>query len=65
MRGDLVIEAEHAFLDQHHQGDGGDRLAHGVDAEDRILPHGLAAFEIHLAGHADMGDVTTAIDHGE
>ncbi len=65
VRGDIIVQAERAFLDQHHQRDRGDRLAHGIDAEDRILAHRLVAFEVHAAGHAGMGELAPPIDHGQ
>ena len=34
-----LLQAEPAFLDQHHRGDADDRLGHGIEAEDRIGAH--------------------------
>src|SRR5260370_2113922 len=42
-----------------------DRLAHRVDAEDRVLTHRLAALDIHLATYAGMDEVTLAPDVGQ
>ena len=65
VRGDVVVEAEGPFLDQHHQRHRGDRLAHRIDAEDRILAHRLVALEVHAAGHAGMRKLAAAVDHGQ
>ena len=65
MRGDVVVQADQAFLDQHHEGDGRDRLGHRVDAEDGVLPHRLAALEVDVSGHAGMDQRAAAVDLGQ
>ena len=41
-----VCEADLAFLDQHQDGNGGDRLSHRSDPEDAVLAHRRLRFEI-------------------
>ncbi len=60
-----VIETQRAFLDQHHQRDRGDRLGHGIDAEDRVFLHRLGPFQVHVAGEAGVHELALAIDLGE
>ena len=43
-----VAEPQPAILDQHHGGDRGERLRHGVEAEDRVLRHRRASLGIEL-----------------
>jgi hypothetical protein len=43
---DRIVELEPPLLVEHHDRHRGERLRHGVDAEDRIGPHRLAAGEI-------------------
>ena len=35
--GDRLVERDLALLDQHHERDRGDRLAHRIDAEDGVV----------------------------
>ena len=43
--GDVMVQAQLAFLEQHHRGQRRDRLRHRIDAENRLRPDGLAAAE--------------------
>jgi hypothetical protein len=62
---DRVVEAYQPLFDQHHHRDRGDRLAHRVDAKDRVLAHRFAALDVHVAAHAGMGEMALAIDIGQ
>jgi hypothetical protein len=44
-----IVELKVAVLVEHHERHGGDGLRHRVDAEDRVLAHGLAALAVHQA----------------
>ncbi len=65
MGADIILQADQAFLGEHHQGHRSDRLAHRIDAEDGVLAHGLAALEVHVAAHAGVDQLAAAIDLGE
>jgi hypothetical protein len=60
-----VVEADQSLFDQHHQGDRRDRLAHRVDAEDRVLAHRLPALDVHVAADAGVDELTLAVDVGQ
>jgi hypothetical protein len=57
-----IVERDRAFFHQHHHGHAGDGLAHGVDAEDRVLRHRSPALHVHVSLQADVCDLTTALD---
>ncbi len=50
---DRLVEADHALLDEHQRGHGGDRLGHRRDPEDAVAADGIGA--------VDRG---RALDHG-
>ena len=47
-----IVERDATFLDQHHQRDAGERLGHGVDAEDRVFLQRAVALDVHAAERA-------------
>jgi hypothetical protein len=57
-----IVERDAAFLDQHHQRDAGERLGHGIDAEDRVFLQRAVALDIHVPERAAMGDLAVALD---
>ena len=59
---DGLVERDAAFLDQHHEGDRGDRLGHRIDAEDRVVLDRRLALEIGKTLHRAMDDLAAAID---
>ena len=59
---DIMVEAQLALLEQHHGGQRGDRLGHGVHAEDRVRADGLAAAEMCRAGIVFQRDLAAARD---
>jgi hypothetical protein len=63
---DGLIERDLAILEENHRRDGGDRLAHGVDAEDRVLRHRRLRLRIDKADVFEIGDLAVAGDeqHG-
>ena len=58
-----VFERDKAFFNQHHQRYRRDRLGHRIDAKNGIGRHGQPAFDIGMAGHAEMRDIAMAGDH--
>ena len=58
---DRVVELKAAFFVEHHDRRRGERLGHGVDAEDRVGPHRLVAGHIRLA--VDLGEGQFALAH--
>jgi hypothetical protein len=58
--GDRVVELKAAFLVEHHDRRRGERLGHGVDAEDGVGPHRLVALEVGLAGDLGEGELAAA-----
>jgi hypothetical protein len=60
-----IVERDAAFLDQHHQRDAGERLGHGVDAEDRVFLQRAVALDVHAPERAAMGDLAVALDEGQ
>ena len=55
-----VVDRDPAFLDQHHEGDAGDRLGHRIDAKDRVLGEPLPALQRCVAEHALVHEVAFA-----
>ena len=53
--GDRVIETKTPSFPEHHRGDIGHRLGHGIDAEDRVCRQWLAARQVQHTG-------TSAVD---
>ena len=49
-----VAEPKPAFLVEQHQGDAGDRLGHGVDAENGVLGHRLGGLHVLGAEGAEV-----------
>ena len=60
-----IFQPEEAFFIEHHDGDAGDGLAHGADAEDRIGPHGLAGFAVLHPLRFEPSDVAVTNDQGD
>ncbi len=61
--GNRIVEQEIAFLEQHHDADGDDRLGHGEDAEQGIVRHRRRAGGILPAERVEPADLTAAGDH--
>ena len=61
--GDRVVEQQMAFLQQHHDADGDDRLCHREDAEDRILRHRRRGSGILFAQSIEPADLAAACHH--
>jgi hypothetical protein len=59
---DRLVERDAAFLEQHHEGHGGDRLGHRIDAENRVVPHRRLALEVGKALHRRVHHLAAAID---
>ena len=55
-------QREAVLLVQDHHRDAGDRLAHRVDAEERVLRHGFLRFEVAVAVGVEVGDLAAAGD---
>ena len=51
------VETDLPFLDQHQDGDAGDRLGHRGDAEDAVLPHRRLRLEVHHPVRLEVGDL--------
>jgi hypothetical protein len=60
--GDGSVDRHLAFLDQHHEGDRGDRLGHAGDAEDRAFVDRLGRALAGRALTAEVGDLAFAAD---
>ena len=60
--GDRLVERDAALLDEHHEGDGGDRLRHRIDAEDRVFLHRHVAFDVGEALHCRVNDLAVTVD---
>ena len=63
--GDRVVELEFAFLHQHQDGHGGDRLGHRGDAEHGVAGHGLAGDDVAVAERIELDDLALAPDQGD
>jgi hypothetical protein len=61
---DRVVELKAALFIEHHDRRRGERLGHGVDAEDAVGPHRPIALEVGLAGGFGKGELAPAHDHG-
>ena len=59
---DGLVERDAAFLDQHHEGDRGDRLGHRIDAEDGVVLDRRLALEVGKALHRAMDHLAAAVD---
>ena len=57
-----VVERDLAFLDQHHEGDRGDRLGHRIDAEDGVGLAGQAPGQVALAADELVHDLAVTGD---
>lgn len=62
--GHRIVQLPLALLEQDHHGDAGDRLAHGINAEDAVLLHRRAAFQLTLAGRLQLHDLAFSRHHG-
>src|SRR5713226_4579961 len=51
-----VVEANFSFFDEHHDGGGGELLAHGPGLEDRLGLHGHAELNIRHSIAAGLYD---------
>ena len=59
---DRLVERDAAFLDQHHEGDAGDRLGHRIDAKNGVVLHRGLALDVGKALHRAVDDLAAAID---
>ena len=59
---DGLVERDAAFLDQHHEGDAGDRLGHRIDAKNGVVLHRNLALDVGETLHRTMDDLAAAID---
>ncbi|MDX5377773.1 MAG: hypothetical protein LPK08_09720, partial [Halomonas sp.] len=59
---DRVVQLKVAALIQHHKRHRGDRLGHGIDAEDGVVPHDLVPLQVHGAEGLLVGDVAVPGD---
>ena len=57
-----VVELEHAALVELHERDRSDRLAHRIDAEDRIVGHRQAALEVSRSERRVIREMAVARD---
>ena len=57
-----IVQGEQAALVQDHQGDGGHRLGHGVDAHDGVGGHGRAPLHIPQARHVQVAGLAAPGD---
>ena len=60
-----IRQRELAFLVEHHRRDGGDGLAHGVDAEQGVLGHGPVVVRATLAHRLEVHDLAVPGDEGD
>ena len=60
--GDRLVERDAAFLEQHHEGHRGDRLGHGIDAENGVVLDRHLALEVGKALHRAVHHLAAAID---
>ena len=60
---DRVVELKAALLVEHHDRRRGERLGHGIDAEDGVGPHRLVALDVGLA--AGLGEGQLALAHDD
>ena len=60
-----VVQLAQPLLQQHHEGDGGDGLAHGIDAKHRVPVHGAAALQLEVALRLEKSDLTVTSDQGQ
>ncbi len=59
-----IIELPLSLFEQHHHRDAGDRLAHGVDAEDAVLLHGCIGGDVAPAHGIEFDHFAVARNHG-
>jgi hypothetical protein len=59
---DGLVERDAAFLEQHHEGDRGDRLGHRIDPKDRVVFHDGFAFDVGKTLHRAVHHLAAAID---
>src|SRR5262249_21436373 len=57
-----IVECDQPLLDQHHERDARDRLAHRVDAKNCVGPHGLLTLDVGETEGAEVGEVAAAKD---
>ncbi len=62
---DGIIEAEFALFEHHHDGDAGDGLGHGGNAEDGVFLHGALGLDIHEAVGFEVDEASAAGDDGD
>src|SRR5262249_55135935 len=62
VRRQRIVDLNLAFLGQHHERHGCDRLGHGSDAEDRIALHRNALLAILETERLEIGDLAVAGD---
>ena len=57
-----LVERDAAFLDQHHESHGRDRLGHRIDAEDGVVLDLHLALEVGKALRRRVHDLAAAVD---
>ena len=60
---DAIVEREFAFLDQHHDGHGGELLSHRPGLEDGLWRHADAVLEVGHAVACRKHDLAVVADH--
>ena len=60
--GHRIVESGQALLDQHHEGDRGDRLGHRVDAEEVVALQLALPFAVGEAQHGLIGQLAAPPD---
>ena len=60
-----VIQLAQPFFQQHHEGDGGDGLTHGIDAKHCIPMHGPTALQFQVSLRFEISNVTVAGHKGQ
>ena len=60
---DRFVEIELAIVEEHQRGGTGDRLGHGVDADQRIHPHRRTGLEVEGARRMFEDDLAAPSDH--
>ena len=61
---DRVVELESPFLVKHHNGHGGDRFGHRINAEDGVRRHRFSLFFVREPTHSPMRHLSPPCHHG-
>ena len=59
---DRLIQRDAPFLHQHHEGHGGERLCHRVDAKNRVVFHRRLALDVGEALYGAVDHLAAAIN---